>query len=43
LHESAIHAGADYIVTRNIADFEKSKLPTFSPTDLINSIESLKK
>ena len=43
LHESAIHAGAEYIVTRNIDDFKKSKLPIFSSVDLINSIESLKK
>ena len=43
LHESAIHAGAEYIVTRNLADFKKSKLPTFSPVDLINSLESLSK
>jgi len=43
LRESAIHAGAEYIVTRNMADFKKSKLPAFSPVDLINSLESLKK
>ena len=43
LHESAIHAGAEYIVTRNLADFAKSKLPTFSPAGLISSIESLKR
>jgi predicted nucleic acid-binding protein len=43
LHESAIHSGAEYIVTRNIADFKKSKLPTFTPTDIINSIQSLTK
>jgi len=43
LHESAIHAGAEYIVTRNIVDFEKSKLPTFSPTDIISNLESLNK
>jgi predicted nucleic acid-binding protein len=43
LHESAIHAGAEYIVTRNSADFKKSKIPIFSPTDLINTMESLNK
>ncbi len=43
LHESAIHSGAEYIVTRNIADFKKSKLPIFTPIDVINSIQSLEK
>lgn len=43
LHEAAIHAGAEYIVTRNIIDFKKSKLPIFNPTDLINTLESLKR
>ena len=43
LHESAIHAGAEYIVTRNSDDFKKSKIPVFNPRDLINILESLKK
>jgi predicted nucleic acid-binding protein len=43
LHESAIHAGAEYIVTRNISDFKESKLPAFSPVDLISTIELLNK
>jgi predicted nucleic acid-binding protein len=43
LHESAIHAGAEYIVTRNVSDFKQSKLPTFSPVELINNIELLNK
>ena len=42
IHASAIHAGAEYIVTRNNVDFKESRLPVFSPTDLINNIESLK-
>ncbi|EFK08473.1 toxin-antitoxin system, toxin component, PIN family [delta proteobacterium NaphS2] len=42
IHASAIHAGAEYIVTRNSADFKESRLPVFSPTDLINNLESLK-
>ena len=42
IHASAIHAGAEYIVTRNSADFKESRLPVFSPTDLIKNLESLK-
>jgi len=42
LHESALHAGAKYIVTRNSIDFKKSKLPVFEPREFINSLESLK-
>ena len=42
LHEAACHAGAKYIVTRNIADFKQSKLPVFGPKEFINAIESLK-
>lgn len=43
LHESAIHAGAEYIVTRNVSDFKQSKLPTFSPVELIKNMEILNK
>ncbi len=42
LHEAACHAGAKYIVTRNIVDFKKSRLPVFEPNEFINAIESLK-
>jgi len=38
LHEAACHAGAKYIVTRNISDFKKSKLPVFEPSEFINVI-----
>ena len=41
LHESARHAGAEYIITRNIKDFKKSKIPAFSPTEFLNMLESL--
>ncbi len=41
LHESALHAGARYIVTRNSADFKKSKIPVFQPRELINTLQSL--
>ncbi|MCD6389989.1 MAG: PIN domain-containing protein [Desulfobulbaceae bacterium] len=42
LHESALHAGARYIVTRNSVDFKRSQLPVFEPREFINSLESLK-
>lgn len=42
LHEAACHAGAKYIVTRNIADFKHSRLPVFEPKEFISAIESLK-
>ncbi len=42
IHASAIHTGVEYIVTRNSADFKESRLPVFSPTDLVKSLESLK-
>jgi len=42
LYAAACHAGAKYIVTRNIADFKNSKLPIFEPKEFINALESLK-
>jgi len=42
LYEAACHAGAKYIVTRNLSDFKESKLPVFEPGEFINYIESLK-
>lgn len=42
LHEAACHAGAKYIVTRNIADFNTARLPVFEPGEFINIIELLK-
>ncbi|MEA3302241.1 MAG: PIN domain-containing protein [Pseudomonadota bacterium] len=41
LHESARHAGAEYIITRNIKDFKKSGIPVFTPTEFLNMLESL--
>ena len=41
LHEAACHAGAKYIVTRNIADFKHSKLPVFEPNEFVNALKSL--
>lgn len=42
LHESAFHAGVQYIVTRNIADFKKSKLPVYEPKEFLYALESLR-
>ncbi len=41
LHEAALHAGAKYIVTRNLADFRQSSLPVFAPGELMNILLSL--
>lgn len=41
LYEAALHAGAEYIVTRNSIDFKKSQLPVLEPREFINMIESL--
>ncbi len=41
LHESARHAGAEYIITRNLKDFKNAKIPVFSPTEFLSMLESL--
>jgi predicted nucleic acid-binding protein len=41
LHESARHAGAEYIITRNIKDFKKSKIPAYTATEFLSMLESL--
>ncbi len=43
IHETALHAGAQYIITRNVKDFKKSQLPVFEPQEFINMVESLGK
>ncbi len=43
IHEAALHAGAQYIITRNVKDFKKSQLPVFEPQEFINMVESLGK
>lgn len=43
LHEAALHAGAECIVTRNIVDFKKSQLPALEPKELIAALELLGK
>ncbi len=41
LHESARHAGAEYIITRNIKDFKNAKIPVYTPIEFLNMLESL--
>lgn len=43
LHEAAIHAGAEYIVTRDISGFKKSRIPAYTPDEFIHMIESIEK
>lgn len=38
LHEAARHAGAEGIVTRNIADFDRASLHIYSPDDLLRML-----
>jgi predicted nucleic acid-binding protein len=38
LHEAALHAGVEYIVTRNTADFKKSQLPALEPKALLAAL-----
>ncbi len=37
-HEAARQAGVECIVTRNIRDFKESKLPVYSPSDLVRTL-----
>ncbi len=41
IHESAFHAGAKYIVTRNTRDFRKARLPVLSPGEFLAICTSL--
>jgi len=41
LHEAARHANVEYIITRNIKDFKKAKIPVFTPVEFLNMLESL--
>ena len=38
--ECALRAGADYIVTRNVKDFEKSPIKAITPDEFIKEMES---
>lgn len=40
LYESARHADGEGIVTRNVADFRKAKMPIYSPRELVAALEA---
>ena len=40
-HEAARQAGVECIVTRNIRDFKGSKIPVYSPSDLVRTLAAL--
>lgn len=40
LHHSAVLAGADCIVTRNVADFRKSSLPVYAPAQFLAALST---
>jgi len=42
IHEAALHAGANYIVTRNVSDFKSTKLPVYKPDELVAIIKILR-
>lgn len=39
--ESAVRAGMDCIMTRNLKDYERSVIPIYSPTDFLQMIRPL--
>ncbi len=43
LHEAAVHAGVQHIVTRNIKDFKKASLSVHEPGKFLGILELLKK
>ncbi|WP_340105187.1 PIN domain-containing protein [Rhodohalobacter sp. 8-1] len=41
IHQSAVQANLDLILTRNQKDFKKSELPVYSPDELLNLMDLL--
>lgn len=41
LYEAANHAGASYIVTRNVADYRKSDIPVYGSREFVNVMLTL--
>lgn len=41
IHQSAIHANLDTILTRNQKDFKRSELPVYSPAEFLKVIDIL--
>jgi len=40
LVEAARHAGADYVITRNIADFRSSSVPAYTPAGFLQVLKT---
>lgn len=43
LHAAACHAGAEYLITRDISGFKKPQIPVYTPGEFINMLESIAK
>jgi len=41
IYQSASHAGAEAIVTRDIKGFKKTKLPIYSPTEMLIILDTI--
>lgn len=41
LYQSAIHANLEAIITRNLKDFHKSKIPVYSPAAFLKILDTL--
>lgn len=41
LHQAALSAGVDGISTRNTKDFQHSKLPVYTPEELLSALNAL--
>jgi len=41
IYQSARHVGAEAIVTRDIKGFKKSKLPIYSPTEMLKILDTI--
>jgi len=42
IDQAASHAGAQYIITRNIKDFKNASVPAYTPTGFIQVLAALK-
>lgn len=40
IHQSAMHANLEAIITRNVRDFKNSVLPVYTPSEFLTIIES---
>ncbi len=43
LHEAAVHAGVQHIVTRNIKDFKNASLPVYEPKNFLSLLDLIQK